>query len=128
MKLQETHPQLISNQKEAFLQIVPSGLVLSTLKLSQPMYGGTIKIKRGLNQSIEFNPYLFTYDIDSVAVISTLPFKYACQIIDSNIEQGYPQSSETNQIIYLDTIQQNSSLKHLDSCFNSSSNITFFLL
>ena len=32
-----------------FIKIIPSGLVLSSLELSQPMYGGTIQITRGLN-------------------------------------------------------------------------------
>ena len=49
-------------QANAFLQIIPSGLVLSTLKQSQPMFGGRIEIYRGVNQKIDFNPFLFTYD------------------------------------------------------------------
>jgi hypothetical protein len=105
----------------SFIQIIPSGLVLSTLKLSHPMFGGRIEITRGLYQAIPFDPFLFTYDIDSVAVISTLTFKYACQIIDSNIPSGYPQMPGTNQMVYLDDVKENSSLKYLDHCFNSSS-------
>jgi hypothetical protein len=108
-------------QIDTFVQIIPSGLVLSTLRLSQPMYGGRIEITRGLNQKIEFNPFLFTYDIDALAVITSLTFKYACQIIDSNIPSGYPQLPGNNQMVYLDDIKQNSSLKNLDRCFNLSS-------
>jgi hypothetical protein len=110
----------VSNSIETYIQIIPSGLILSTLKLSQPMYGGRIEISRGLNQKIEFNPFLFTYDIDSVAVITSLTFKYACHIKDSNITNGYPQMAVTNQTVYLDDIKQNSSLKYLDHCFNAS--------
>jgi hypothetical protein len=113
--------QSVTSSLEAFIQIIPSGLVLSTLKLSQPMYGGQIEIFRGLNQKIEFNPFLFTYDIDSIAVITSLTFKYACQIKDSNIPSGYPQMLSTNQMVYLDDIKQNPFLKYLDQCFNSSS-------
>jgi hypothetical protein len=112
---------IFKDQSDTFIRIVPSGLVLSTLKQSQPMYGGTIEITRGLHQPIEFDPYIFTYDIDSIAVISSLSFKYSCQLIVSNVPQGYPQIPGTNKRVYLDEIKQNSSLKSLDKCFNSIS-------
>ncbi len=35
---------LFRSQIDTFVQIVPSGLVISALKSSQPMYGGTIEI------------------------------------------------------------------------------------
>jgi hypothetical protein len=109
-------------QAIAFLRIIPSGLVLSTLRQSQPMFGGKIEIYRGENQKIDFDPFLYTYDIDSVAVISSLSFKYTCQIIDSDNAQGYPQLPG-NQSVYLDDIKQNSSIKYLDKCFNATSTI-----
>ena len=122
----------ISSQIDTFIKIIPSGLVLSTLALSQPMYGGTIEIMRGWNQTIKFNPFLNTFDIDSVCVITSLSFKYACQIIDSNLEQGYPQRPGTNQTIYLDEFFSNQSLSTLLKCFNSISNlylkISFFTI
>ena len=110
---------------ETFIQIIPSGLVLSSLKSSQPMYGGTIEITRGQNQKIEFDPFIFTYDIDNVGVISSLTFKYACQIIDSNVPQGYPQIPGTNQLLYLDDVTNNSSISYLEKCFDSKSKIFF---
>jgi hypothetical protein len=113
---------------ETFIKIIPSGLVLSTLKLSQPMFGGTIEISRGQNQQIQFDPYLFSYDIDNVAVISTLSFRYACQVIDSNIPQGYPKIPGTNQTIYLSDIKSNSSLSQFNSCINSTSILIFTLI
>ena len=115
-----TLPNQVSAQAYTYVKIVPSGLILSTLSLSQPMYGGSIEITRSLNQSIGFNPFLFTYDIDSVAITTSLTFKYTCQIIDSNVEKGYPISSLTNQTIYLNEIKQNSGLKTFDQCFNST--------
>jgi len=112
----------------AFIQISPSGLVLSSLKSSQPMYGGTIQIARGVFQPIQFDPYLFTYDIDNLAVISSLSFKYACQIIQSNIPQGNPEMSGTNQTIYLDNLKYNLSQANNNStCFDSTSNKLNFL-
>ena len=107
------------DSSETFIQIIPSGLVLSTLKSSQPIYGGTIQVTRGQNQSIPFNPYLFTYDIDNMAVITSLSFKYSCQIIDSNIAQGYPLNG-LNQTIYLDDFKSNASLSNLNTCFKTT--------
>ena len=103
-----------------YLKIVPSGLVLSTLKLSQPMYGGTIQITRGQNQIIQFDPFLFTYDIDGIAVITSLPFKYACQIIDSNLPQGFPKLPSTSEAIDLFNLKANASLFQYLTCFNST--------
>ena len=103
-----------------YIRIIPSGLVLSSLRLSQPMYGGTIEITRGQNQQIQFNPYLFTYDIDNVAVKTSLKFKYSCQIIDSNIPSDYPLQPGTNQTIHLDEFKSNPSLSQLNTCFNST--------
>ncbi len=107
------------DSSQTFIQIIPSGLVLSTLKSSQPIYGGTIQVTRGQNQSIPFNPYLFSYDIDNVAVITSLSFKYACQIIDSNIAQGYLLNG-LNQTINLDDFKSNASLSHLNTCFKTT--------
>jgi hypothetical protein len=94
----------LSNSIYTFIRIVPSGLVISSLKLSRPMYGDTIEITRGSSQSIQFNPYLFTYDIDGVAVITSLKFEYSCQIV--------------NQVIINATFRSNT----LDLCFNGTKN------
>jgi hypothetical protein len=117
---------LFTSSADTYINVIPSGLLISSLKMSQPMFGGTIQITRGLNQKIEFDPFLFTYDIDSVAVITSLTFKYSCQIIDSNIPSGYPQIPETEQTVYLDDIKQNSSLNSFSTCFNSTSKIFYF--
>ncbi len=106
---------IFKSNVETFIRIIPSGLVLSTLRQTQPMFGGTIEITRGLHQPIEFDPFLFSFDIDSIAVITSLSFKYSCRIIP----QPYPQIPETSQPIYLDVIKKNSSLKALDNCFNT---------
>ena len=105
---------------DTFVQIVPSGLVLSTLSLSKGIYGGSIKITRGQNQSILFNPFLNSYDTDSLLVITTLNFKYSCQIIDSNVESGHPKIPGTNTLIYMDDFNYNTSLQSLQKCFNTT--------
>ena len=106
---------------ETYIQITPSGIILSTLKSKQPIYGGTIFITRGSNQQITFNPYTFSYDVDNEAVITSLLFKYSCQIIESNLPQGYPQMPVTNQTLYLDDFKGNSFLSLLNKCFSSTS-------
>jgi hypothetical protein len=109
---------------DTYLSIIPSGLVLSTLKLSQPMYGGTIEITRGINQTIDFDPFLFTYDIDSKAVISTLSFKYSCQIVNDQVDTiGLFNNSN---MIYLDAIKQQKNVNPMTmSCFNSTGESKF---
>jgi hypothetical protein len=93
----------LSNSIDTFIEIIPSGLVVSSLRLSKPMYGGTIEITRGSSQSIQFNPYLFTYDIDGVAVITSLKFEYSCQIVNQAMNA---------------TVRANT----LDMCFNGTNN------
>jgi hypothetical protein len=116
----------LTGQVYTYVSIIPSGLVLSTLSQSQPMYGGSIEISRGHSQSISFNPFLFTYDIDSIAVITSLTFKYACEVIDFNIPKGYPTLPITNQSIYLSDIKQNTNLISYDKCFNNTLNLMSF--
>jgi hypothetical protein len=94
----------LSNSIDTFIEIIPSGLVISSLKLSKPMYGGTIEITRGSNQAISFNPYLFTYDIDRVVVKTSLKFEYSCQIV--------------KQSLNVTVVRVNS----LDTCFNGTNN------
>ena len=117
-----------SSQISTYVQIDPSGIVISSLSLSQGIYGGTIEISRGQQQSIAFNPYLNSYDIDSILVITTLNFKYSCQIIDSYVPSGYPQLPGTNTLIYLDDMKLNSTLQMYDICFNSTSKKNIFFL
>ncbi len=116
----DTNSSVFSSQVSTYVLIKPRGLILSTLSLRQGFYGGTIEISRGQQQPITFNPYLNSYDIDSILVITTLEFKYACQIIDSNVESGYPQVPGTNLTLFMDEIKKNASLQIYDKCFNSS--------
>lgn len=117
---------MLSSMVDTFVNIIPSGLVLSTLSLSQPMFGGTIEISRGQAQSISFNPFLFSYDIDGIAAITSLTFRYACEVIDSNIEQGYPLLPVTNQSIYLSDIKKNTNLQSYDKCFTNTLSLISF--
>ena len=92
------------------------------------IYGGTIEISRGQQQPITFNPYLNSYDIDSILTITTLNFKYSCQIIDSNVPKGYPQLPGTNISIFLDEVKLNNSLQIYDDCFNLTGNSTLKII
>jgi hypothetical protein len=113
----------VSSQIDTYVQIAQSGLVISALSLSQPMYGGSIEITRGSNQTIVFNPFTFSYDIDRQAVMTSLAFKYACQVIDANVPRGYPQVIGSNKTVYLDEFKSNASLAKLLECFNTTGNI-----
>ena len=111
---------LFSSQVSTYVKIEPSGLIISSLSLRQGIYGGTIEISRGQQQPITFNPYLNSYDIDSILAITTLKFKYSCQLIDSNVESGFPQLPGTNTTIFLSDIKTNATLQLYDKCFNST--------
>ena len=111
----------LETQIETFLKIEHTGLVISSLRQKQPMFGGMIEITRGSNQTITFDPFLYSYDLDQLAVIYTLKFRYKCQLIESNIQQGYSE-------FYLDEFKSNSSLKPFDKCFNSIGLSLDFLL
>ena len=107
--------QTLTAQVDTYLRIIPTGLVLSSLRLAQPMYGGSIEITLGLNQTVVFDPILHSFDIDLLADITRLAFKYTCQIVDSNSPQGYPQAS--NETFYLDDLKSISR----QFCFSSTS-------
>jgi hypothetical protein len=100
-----------TSKAHTYVRIIPSGLVLSTLKTSKGMYGGTIEITRGWNQTIAFNPFLNTFDIDRVCVITSLSFKYTCRLLHSN---GLSSSTNTSS----DFLSQFNS----NECFNKTSN------
>jgi hypothetical protein len=87
----DTNNMFFSSQIDTFIRIVPSGLIISALSSSIMTGGGTIIITRGFTQEIDFNPILNSYDLDSLATIVNLNFKYYCQIIDAGIERGYPE-------------------------------------
>jgi hypothetical protein len=117
----------VSSQIDTYIKIVQSGLVISALSLSQPMFGGSIEITRGSNQTIQFNPFTNSYDIDKKAVITSLKFRYSCQIIDSGVPRGYPQVNDaTNQTIFLDDFKANASLIKWLECFNTTGIYCFF--
>jgi hypothetical protein len=107
---------------DTYVKIVPSGLMISSLSQMTGMYGELIQITRGEYQEIKFNPFLHTYDLDNLAVITSLTFKYACQLIDANIEQGYPKLvTQSNELIYLDDFKFNASIdQSILQCFNST--------
>ncbi len=72
----------------------------------------------------DFDPFLFTYDIDSKAVISSLSFKYSCQIINNQV--GTIGLVNNSNMIYLDAIKQQKSVNPMTkTCFNSTGEFVF---
>jgi hypothetical protein len=62
----------------------------------------------------------------AIAVITSLTFKYACQVIDSNVEKGFPFVPSTNQQIYLTDLKQDPTLINYNTCFNNTLNLISF--
>jgi hypothetical protein len=95
---------LISSHIDTYVNVTPSGLVVQALSLSGKKNdgGGCIEVTRGLNESIQFNPYLNSYDIDSLAVMTSQVFEYMIQIIDNDvISQSY--SNLNSSFAFLNT-------------------------
>lgn len=88
----------ISCQIDTYVRVVPSGLVISALGVKSygTHGGGTIEITRGVNQDIQFNPFINSYDLDSVVTMTSLKFNYLYQIIKNGIQQGYSSLTLTN--------------------------------
>ena len=115
-KLNENN--LTMQSVDTYLRVNASGLALSTLKLNQPMYGGMIEITRGQNQTIDFDPFLFTYDIDGKAVVTQMSFRYTCQLVIDGVTLA-------SNLIYLDEASKNKSLS--SSCFSSLGRVDYQL-
>ena len=103
---------------DTFLKIVPSGLVISALYMSQSNGASTIDITRGTQQTIDFNPFLNSYDIDEIVSVNSLQFKYYCQLVANGVSQG----SQIDLKLYK---ADNSSLGANQTCFISPDGYEF---
>lgn len=119
-----TNPAVFQTQVDTYIKIVPSGIVLSSLANFKIPGGGTYEITKGKKQTVEFNPYQFSYDIDALIPISQLKFKYYCQVIEFGVETGYPMLY-LNQMIDLGLFKNSSKLSMNNNltCFDSPSSI-----
>ena len=111
---------------DTHIQIVPSGIVVSALGVNRLDGGGTIEITRGISQNIQFNPFLNSYDIDSVGDMSSLMFRYYCQVIDNGIENGYlamylNTKVDLNMFVVDDVLEAN--MTRNKTCFDSICNL-----
>jgi len=117
-----TNKMLFTKQVDTYIKIVPTGLVISALSSSVPSGGGTITITRGFKQEIYFDPILNSYDLDSLATIFNLKFKYYCQVIESGVEMGYSEIY-VNKKIDLNMFKLDANLQMLmannRTCFNT---------
>jgi len=84
---------LIQSHIDTYVNVTPSGLVVQALSLNGKKNddgGGITEVTRGLNESLQFNPYLNSYDIDGLAVMTSQVFEYMIQIIDNDaISQSF---------------------------------------
>ena len=110
---------IFSSQVEHYIKIVPSGIVVFSMK------GGIAEITRGLSQTIVLNPLKYSYDVDKITTPDKLIFKYYCQSVDNGIPNGYPMSSFTD-MIDLVSFQNNSfpgfKMTNNQTCFDNPSN------
>ena len=126
-----TEDQIFTNQVDTYVKIIPSGLIISSLSSSHLSGGGTVEITRGVNQPIEFDPYVNSYDLDAKVSTMSLKFKYYCQLIVNGVQGGYPEIylNEKKDLYYY-KINQLAMMRNI-SCFDSPGNnlmATNFLL
>ena len=84
--MSSTRSMMFTDRIDTHVKIVPSGLVISSLRSSLASGGGTLEITRGSNQAIEFNPFLNSYDLDGQGTVFDLKFKYYCQVIENGVQ------------------------------------------
>lgn len=70
---------------ETYIRIDPNGFIVNSFnnQLSQ--------ITVGTNQSLVFEPSLYSYDLDTSSIASNASFKFYCTVVDNGIEQQYPK-------------------------------------
>lgn len=99
------YSNVYSNQIEAFFEVIPSGLIISSLN-NIGSSGGSLEITRGVMQSIVLNPVLYSSDIDAYVSFQNLKFMYYCQIIEDRFGLGFPVLY-SNMNLDLFTLKQN---------------------
>jgi hypothetical protein len=110
---------LLSNEMTTFVEIIPTGLVV--LGLEDAVYDTLI----GSNQSFNFDPSRYSFDLDDLIASSSFEFKFYCMPINT---------SETNTLSNqpkwdLLTFKSNSSLllSKNQTCFTSNSKTNFII-
>lgn len=123
-----TFNSIYTNEVETFFEVAPAGLVISTLYGAPG--GGTFETSRGIGQSIQLDPVTYSSDIDGVAKISSLKFSFFCQVIDNNVQAGYPQlfyNQNLDLLTMKNNFSSNPAIQQLmlstttPSCFSSTS-------
>jgi hypothetical protein len=120
---------LFVGQVATYVEIIPTGIVVSSLPNS--LGGGTLETNLGLSQSITLDPPSYSYDLDKLANISALSFKFYCQVIDNGIQLGYPMLNYLNKIDLYTFAYKNVnlpvSMNVNSTCFSSSGKKPFFI-
>ena len=108
------------SETDTFIRVVASGLMISALHSSRSsQYGGLVEISKGVNQTIRFDPLLNSYDVDSIVQMTSLSFKYSCQLIENGVESGYPTDNSGNKVD-LFMIKSSYTIMANQTCFPTS--------
>lgn len=122
-----TNNGVFEGQVESYVKVIPSGIVLSSLESARIPSGGTYELTIGAQQEVRFNPFVFTYDVDAVARIDLLEFKYYCQVVEFGVEVGYPMRS-LNEMVDLGSFYNGMfPMRDNVTCFDSSGIRIYFL-
>ena len=103
---------------EHFIKIVSSGLVINAFK------DGEFEIRRGINQTIELNPALYSNDLDSIVDFKVMKFRFFCSIMENGSITSEPYSS-LFRMVDLATFKANKA-SIMEPCFNDKSPLIHF--
>ena len=110
-------------QAASFLEIIPSGVTVFGLE------NGNTQAYVGKNQSFVLNPPLYSFDLDFIASMSSLTFKFYCYITPtgSQTDQTFLSQVLANQVDDLSKIKANL-ISPVNFCFNSTGNFFIYFI
>ena len=104
---------VFANDISTYVQVIPTGLVVYALQ------NGIQSILIGSNQTLIFNPVLYSFDMDNFVSPQLLEFKFFCQKVNSSAIMENIENSHIDLYQY----KMNNSVMEMFSnltCFDSN--------
>lgn len=118
------NPTLYTDTAQTYFEVAPTGIAIASLPGT--LAGGTFEQTIGTNQTILLDPVTYSYDLDSLANISALSFKFYCKVIDNGVEYDYPQLFYGVNLDLLTLLNNYSSNQNIQQFFNPNNSHSCF--